>query len=100
MFDWKNYTQQHIPAVDMSAAIIFAHRAKNLPIKAIHLRPKLYGEFKKWVEKNVGRELTGEEKLEFDSVNIELGTGRQKSQLLVELWSEQPSFSKPKMGIA
>lgn len=88
MINWAKYEKQNVEAVDMCAAVIFAHRAKYIPIKAIHLRPKMYSEFKSWAQKNLGRDLESHEKLEFDSVHIELGTSRQASQLLIELWEK------------
>jgi len=86
MMNWAQYTKQNNEAVDMCAAIIFAHRAKYLPIKAIHLAPTEYSEFASWAQKNLQRDLLKDEKLSFDAVNIELGTRSQANKFLVEMW--------------
>lgn len=95
-FDWQQYQRQHVQAVDMVAAVIFAHRAKNIPIKAVHLTPQMHGQFKQWVERNLQRELEEGEKMEFDSVNVEEGSRGQSTPILIELWADR----KPIMGIA
>ncbi len=86
--NWANYQKQNVAAVDMSAAIVAAHRTQILPIKAIHLRPKQYEEFKSWLQTNLKRDLREDEKMELDGVYIEKGSGRQHSTYLVELWEQ------------
>lgn len=88
-FQWKDYERQHVQAVDMCAAAIVAHRVKNIPLKAIHLWPDMYKQFKGWTEKNLKRELQDGEQMEFDGVNIEMGTKQQKTPLLLELWAQR-----------
>ena len=87
MINWSTYTRTYVQAVDMCAAGILAHRLKQLPLKAIYLWPDMYKQFKGYVEKNLGRELTPGEKLEFDGVYIEEGTRSQSTPLLMELWA-------------
>ena len=91
-FNWNEYTRQYVQAVDMCAACIFSHRQRMIPIRAIHLLPNMYGQFKLWTEKNLGRELLPEEELQFDDVKIALGDSKQKTPLLVELWAD---YQKP-----
>lgn len=108
MMDWTKYTIQNIRAVDMCAATIAAHRANQMPIKAIHLIPEYYKEFESWTQKNLNRDLLRDEKMQFDDVYIERGDKRQKSALLIELWVSKEEldkfmkekFSTTKMGIA
>jgi hypothetical protein len=87
--NWKNYKPQNVQAVDMCAATIYTHREKLIPIKAIHLLPRMFEQFKRWTEKQLGRELNEGEGLQFDDVNIELGTASQSTPLLIELWNSQ-----------
>ena len=70
----------------MTAATIVANRAKMIPVKAIHLWPSMYDQFKRWAEKLIGRELEPGELLEFDTVKIERGDSRQATPILVEIW--------------
>ena len=87
MYDWRIFTPTGEKAVDMCAAIIVEHRAKNLPIKAIHLLPVHYYGFKSWLQKQMKRDLLPEEKMEFDGVYIEPGDPRQASRFLIEMWA-------------
>lgn len=99
--NWKEYVVQNVKAVDMCAAAICLHRSKHLPLKAIHLIPKMYDQFKSWTEKNLERELLPDEKIQFDEVNIEKGWEHQSTPLVLEMWEENVGVSfKPKMGIA
>ena len=84
--NWKTYQRQHVQAVDMCAATIFAHRLKYLPLKSIYLLPRMYEQFRWWTEKQLHRELQPEERLEFDGVNIEKGSTGQSTPLLLEMW--------------
>lgn len=86
--DWKNYKPVGVQSVDMCASVIFGNRVKSIPIKAVHLLPRMYGQFKLWAEKNLERELLPDEKLEFDGVYIEEGSDQQTTPLLVELWEQ------------
>jgi hypothetical protein len=86
MINWKEYTAQGVQSVDMCAAAIYSHRLKNIPIKAIHLMPRMFGQFKQWMEKKAGRELTDEDNFQMDGVNIECGNQQQTTPLLIELW--------------
>lgn len=89
MFDWKQYKSQGVQAVDMCAASIALHREKMLPIKAIHLLPSMYAQFKNWLEKTMERELLADEKMQFDDVYIELGDRTQSTPLLIEMYLDQ-----------
>ena len=86
MINWKEYKAVNVQAVDMCASCIFSHRIKNMPIKAIHLLPRMYDQFKQYVERELERELTPDDGLEFDGVYIERGSQQQSTPLLVELW--------------
>lgn len=90
MFDWKAYKRQHVQSVDMCAAAIFAHRQKYIPIRAIYLWPSMYEQFKSWTQKNLGRDLEPEEKMQFDDVYIERGDPNQRTPLLIQLWENSP----------
>lgn len=94
-------------AVDMCAACIATHRDKMLPIKAIHLLPRMYDQFKDWTQKNLNRELAEGEKISFDDVYIEKGTASQSTPLLIEMWVDEKETKaflenhfKVKMGVA
>lgn len=94
MYDWSKYTIQNVVPVDMCAAIIMEHRAHTKPIKAIHLRPHEYQEFKTWLCRQLGRELNAGEKMQFDDVYIEQGDKHQVSRFLIEMWVDQKEFTR------
>ena len=101
--NWKEYKTQGVQAVDMCAACIFAHRLKSQPIKAIHLLPRMYDQFKQWTERKLGRELEDGELLEFDSVKIEKGYKGQSTPLVIEMWENDfniHAVMKQNIGIA
>ena len=84
--NWSKYKPVNVQAVDMCAAVIFAHRQKFIPIKAVHLLPRMYEQFQYWLQKQLGRDLEKDEKMEFDSVQIEKGFSGQSTPIVVELW--------------
>ena len=86
MLNWQQWERTHIKAVDLCAEVISEHRKKSIPIKALHLWPDLYKQFLGWTEKNLARELAEGEKMEFDGVNIEIGTRQQATPVLIELF--------------
>lgn len=88
LINWKEYKPVGVQAIDMSASVIFAHRLKAIPLKALHLLPRMYAQFKKWTELELGRELMDDEKMEMDGVYIELGSQQQSTPILVELWEQ------------
>jgi hypothetical protein len=96
--NWKEYKSQNVQAVDMTASVIFAHRQKFIPIRAVHLTPRMYEQFQSWVHSNLGRELELGELMEFDSVKIEKGYAGQSTPIVVELWEE--NFNINQVGIA
>jgi hypothetical protein len=100
-FDWSKYQRQHVQAVDMVAATIFANRVKYIPVKAVHLWPSMYDQFRAWAEKLIGRELEPDEHLEFDTVYIEKGTRSQSTPIVVEVWDNGINEVKinPKMFV-
>jgi hypothetical protein len=71
---------------DMCASVIFSHRVKDIPLKALHLLPKMYEQFQWWTQKQLGRELNEDEQMEFDGVHIEKGYKGQSTPIVVELW--------------
>jgi hypothetical protein len=87
MIDWKTFKATGVQAVDMCANTIYVNRRNYIPVKAIHLVPRLYGQFRLWTEKNIKRELNEDEGIEFDGVYIEKGTDSQSTPLVVELWA-------------
>lgn len=84
--NWREYKPQGVQAVDMSASVIFAHRQKDIPVKAIHLLPRMYEQFQDWIQRKMERDLEPDEKLEFDGVHIEKGHAQQSTPIVVELW--------------
>jgi hypothetical protein len=86
MVNWKEWKGVGVQSVDMCASTIFTHRVKKLPIKAIHLLPRMYGQFQLWAERAMGKKLEEDQQLEFDGVYIECGESTQKTPLLIELW--------------
>lgn len=89
-FNWSQYERQNVQAVDMCASCIFTHRQKLIPIKAIHLYPKMYEQFKQWLGKKRGSEIGDDERMEFDSVEICKGYAGQSTPMVVELWEANP----------
>ena len=104
--NWREYKPVGVQAVDMCASVIFTHRQKFIPIKAVHLFPRMYEQFQAWLQKAMGRELEDGEKMEFDGVYIEKGYAGQTTPIVVELWDnnfnmgEALSAMKTPMGIA
>ena len=88
--DWSEWKNTGVEAVDLCASIIYQHLQARKPLKAIHLWPNMYKQFKGWTEKNLGRELEENEGLQFDSVNIEMGERGQKTPALIEPWPVRP----------
>ena len=84
--DWSKYKPVGVQAVDMCASVIFTHRKKGLPIKAIHLLPRMHEQFQWWTQNQLGRELNPDEKMTMDGVYIEKGYARQTTPVVVELW--------------
>lgn len=84
--NWKEYKTQGVQSVDMCASVIFAHRHKDIPLKALHLLPRMFEQFQSWVHKKLGRELDNEEIMEFDGVHILKGHAGQSTPIVVELW--------------
>lgn len=104
--NWSEYKPVGVQAVDMCASVIFTHRRKFIPIKAIQLWPRMYEQFQSWLQKTMGRELEDGEKMEFDGVHIEKGHSAQTTPIVVELWDdnfnihEAMKIMKQPMGIA
>lgn len=102
--NWKEYRPVNVQAVDMSAAVIFAHRQKMIPIKAIHLLPRMYEQFQWWLQKQLGRDLEEGEKMQFDGVYIEKGYKAQSTPIVIELWENNfnihEALKNNKVGIA
>jgi len=86
--NWKEYKSQGVQSVDMCASVIFQHRKRFLPIKAIHLYPRMYEQFKSFTQKNLGRDLEDGEQITFDSVEIVKGYSSQKTPLVIEMFQE------------
>lgn len=86
--DWKKYKPVGVQSVDMCASVIFAHRQKAIPIKAVHLLPRMHEQFQWWTQNQLGRELNPDEKMTMDGVYIEKGYARQTTPVVVELWEE------------
>lgn len=77
-------------AVDMVSACVSFHRKRNNAIRTVVLHKKYFDLFRLWVEKTAakhGRKLTGEEKLEFDSVEVKQGTKIMTDRLYVEFYT-------------
>jgi hypothetical protein len=91
-FNWKEFKGTGCQAVDMCAATIYAHRIKNVPIKAVHILPRMYGQYQQWADiqmkKLGGRRLTDEDALCFDGVYIEKGSDIQSTPIVIELWEQ------------
>jgi hypothetical protein len=88
LINWKEWKGTGVQAVDMCASAILSHRIKYLPLKAIHLLPNMYDQFRLWLEKKSGKELEEGQGIQFDSVNIERGQAQQSTPLLLELWDQ------------
>jgi hypothetical protein len=88
LINWKEWKGTGVQSVDMVASAIFTHRLKYLPIKAIHLLPNMYDQFRLWLEKKSGKELEDGQGMQMDSVAIERGSVTQSTPLLIQLWEE------------
>ena len=87
-FDWSTYQKQDVKSVDMCAVYIYGCLRKNQPLKAIHLWPDWYNEFKRWAEKKSGQVYEDGVNLQFNSIEIKLGERSQSKPLLLELWMD------------
>ena len=92
MFNYEKFKGVGVQAVDMCVTTIYAHRLKNVPIKAIYILPRMYGQYQQWADSEMkklgGRRLTDEDVLQFDGVHIEKGSPQQQTPMLVELYEQ------------
>ncbi|MGN6416137.1 MAG: hypothetical protein ACTHMC_01505 [Pseudobacter sp.] len=83
----RDYKATGNKAVDGVASCIMWHRERSIALKAIHLKPLLYDQFKIYVEKVLlGKELEDEQPLSMDGVEIEQGSWLQRLAILPERW--------------
>jgi len=83
----RDYKATGNKAVDGVASCIMWHRQRQITLKAIHLKPNLYGQFKLYVEKELmGKELEPDQPLSMDGVEIEMGSILQVLAILPERW--------------
>lgn len=89
MYDFNKYEQTHNKMIDLVANVISLARDRNEPIKALHLKPYNYEWFKSGVQTLMNRPLEVDELLEFDSVNIELGSKFQSKTIVIEYYEQK-----------
>jgi hypothetical protein len=78
-----------VKSVDMVSACILFYRKRQRALKAIYLRPKLFETFRDWVIRNVGEKEYQGKQLQYDGVNIEIGSKFQTEQLIPEFYPEK-----------
>ena len=88
MYDFSKYERTHNGAIDMCANIIGCARQNMMPIKALHLTPVYYEWFKSGVQVLMDKPLLENELLEFDGVNIELGSRYQSKPIVMEYYEQ------------
>ena len=86
MYNFSDYEATHNKAIDFCANLIAAARKQNTPVKALHLKPSYYEWFKSGVQILMNKDLLPEEKMQFDSVDIELGTVFQTKMVVIEYY--------------
>jgi hypothetical protein len=78
--------------VDAIALCIMYHRKKKIGLKAIHLKPPVYDQFKKWFIKEYevtqGKKFSEEILISFDKVDIEKGSIFQSNPILPEYYED------------
>jgi hypothetical protein len=92
MYDFNKYEQTHNKMIDLVANVISLARDRNEPIKALHLKPMNYEWFKSGVQTLIDRPLEADELLEFDSVNIELGSKFQSKTIVIEYYERKQAI--------
>ena len=85
IMNWKEYKATGVRAVDAVAACIAWHREKQIPIKAIDLRPMAYEQFEYYFKDLMGEDYGG---ITWDGVEIRKGSILQTTSLLPELWAK------------
>lgn len=88
MFNYNKYKSSGNPAIDLVANIVCEARAKQKPLKAIHLKPLFFDWFKGGVEILNGKPLLEDQGMQFDSVNIEKGTFYQSKMAILEYYEK------------
>ena len=89
MYDFSRYERTHNRAIDMCANFIGCARENRLPLKALHLTPLYYEWFKSGIQVLMKRPLMDGELLEFDGVNIELGSRYHSNPIILEYYEQQ-----------
>lgn len=89
MFDFATMKSTGCGPVDLCANYIAYYRKLQMPVKSLSLHPKLYGQFKLWVEKNAGTEATETKKFEMDSVHIDEGSRFQTKPIIITFWKRE-----------
>jgi hypothetical protein len=92
IYDFNKYEPTHNKMIDLCANVISLARERNEPIKALHLKPMNYEWFKSGVQTLLNRPLEVEELLEFDGVNIELGSKFQSKTIVIEYYERQQAI--------
>jgi hypothetical protein len=88
MYDFSKYERTHNGAIDMCANIIGCARQNMMPLKALHLTPVYYEWFKSGVQVLMNKPLLENELLEFDGVNIEMGSRYQSKPIVMEYYEQ------------
>lgn len=86
MYDFSKFQRTYNKAIDECASIIGLARDRNVPIKALHLRPVYYEWYKSGVQTLMDRPLVEDEKMQFDGVDIEKGSKLQTRNIVIEYY--------------
>lgn len=86
MFNFSQYQSSGNKAIDLCANVIGCARKNNQAVKALHLQKTYYEWFKSGVCVFLGRELMKDEKMQFDGVEIEMGSKIQTKPIIIEYY--------------
>lgn len=87
----NKYESTGVYAVDMVASCVSHYRHFNKPLKTIFLRPVSFYQFITFVNEKLEKEekeVSEKTLLEFDGVNIMMGSRLQKEELHCEFYNE------------
>jgi hypothetical protein len=86
MYNYSKFQASGNKAIDFCANLIGCARANNLSPKALHLQKQYYEWFKSGVQTYLDRSLEEGELMQFDGVDIELGSKFQSKPVVIEYY--------------
>lgn len=88
MYSFNKFEPTFNSTIDYCGNLIECARKSQKAVKALHLTPMYYAWFKSGVQTLMNRPLEDEELMEFDGVNIELGSKFQTKSVVIEYYEQ------------